>query len=238
MQREVEPRDDAEVAAAAPQPPEQVGVLVGGRADELAVGGHDLVPERVVAGQAELPAEPADAPTERQPADAGVRHDPRRRREPVRLRGRVERPEQRPALHLRRAGARVDDDAPHPGEVDHQPAVGHRPPRRAVPAAPHTERQAELARDPDRGAHVVGAGAPDDVRRAAVDGAVPDGTRDVVLGGAGDEDLALEPGGQCSGRGHVTTLAAAGRVCQGSRRRAAPTNRQLAPRTCQTPGPR
>ena len=213
--REVEPRDDAEVAAAAPQPPEQVGVLVGRRADQLAVRRHDLVPERVVAGQPELPTEPPDAPAERQPADAGVRHDPRRRREPERLRRRVERPEQRPALHLRRARARVDDDAPHPRQVDHQPAVGHRPSRRTVPAAPHAERQTELARDPDRGAHVVGAGAPHDVRRATVDGAVPDGARRVVLGGVGDEDLALEAGGQRSGRGHATTLAAVGRLCQG-----------------------
>ena len=83
-------------------PQNRSGFSSARRADELAVRRHHLVPERVVAGQPELPTEPPDAPTERQPADPRVRHDPRRRRQPERLRRRVQRPEQRPALHLRR----------------------------------------------------------------------------------------------------------------------------------------
>ena len=171
---QVETRHDAEVAAAAPQPPEQVGVLVGRRPDQLTVGGHHLVPEGVVAGQPKLPTQPTDTAAERQPADTRVRHDPRRRRQPERLRRRVERAEQRPALHLRRPGTRVDDDPRIRRQVDHQPIVRHRPPRRTVPAASHTERQTELPRDPDRGTHVLRAGAPHDVAGPTVDGTVPE----------------------------------------------------------------
>jgi hypothetical protein len=44
----------AEVAAAAAQPPEQVGVLVLAGRHELAVGGDDIRRQQVVAGQAVL----------------------------------------------------------------------------------------------------------------------------------------------------------------------------------------
>ena len=49
---EAEPGGDAEVAAAAADRPEQVGVGLGVGADELAVGGHDVGREQVVDRQA------------------------------------------------------------------------------------------------------------------------------------------------------------------------------------------
>ena len=61
VQRELDRGDDAEVAAAAAQRPEQVGVLVGGGADELAARGHELDGEHVVGREAVLALEPARA---------------------------------------------------------------------------------------------------------------------------------------------------------------------------------
>ena len=53
--------DDAEVAAAAAQAPEEIGVLLLGRADEMTVGGDDIEGQCVVAGESEAPAEAAEA---------------------------------------------------------------------------------------------------------------------------------------------------------------------------------
>jgi hypothetical protein len=51
VQREPERRDDAEVAAAASQRPEQIGVLVGGCLDDAAFGGDNLGGKQVVDGE-------------------------------------------------------------------------------------------------------------------------------------------------------------------------------------------
>ena len=64
--------DGAEVAAAAAQRPEQLGVLVAGGADQLPVGGDELDGEEAVAGEAVAAAEPAEAAAERVADDADV----------------------------------------------------------------------------------------------------------------------------------------------------------------------
>ena len=74
MQPEVESRDDAEVAAAAAQRPEQLVVCL----DHLAGRSDDLRPDEVVAGQAVLGRQVPDAATEREPSDAGRADDARR----------------------------------------------------------------------------------------------------------------------------------------------------------------
>src|SRR3546814_7241005 len=61
VQAELERGDHAEVAAAAPQRPKQVGVLVLGLPQQLAVGGHDVDGEEVVDREAVLAHQPADA---------------------------------------------------------------------------------------------------------------------------------------------------------------------------------
>jgi hypothetical protein len=73
VQPELELDDDSEVAATAAQPPEQVGVFIGGRTHDVAVRGDDGVGPDVVAGEAVLARQPAHAAAQRQPADAGVR---------------------------------------------------------------------------------------------------------------------------------------------------------------------
>ena len=68
VEPEGEAGDDAEVAAAAAQPPEQVGVLGVGRVTTAPVGGDDLGFDQVVAREPELALEPTAAAAEREPA--------------------------------------------------------------------------------------------------------------------------------------------------------------------------
>ena len=86
MEVELELRHDAEVAAAAAQPPQQLRVLGLAGVDEPPVRGDDVGGDQVVAREAELAHRPADAAAEREPGDAGARHEPAGRREAVRLR--------------------------------------------------------------------------------------------------------------------------------------------------------
>ncbi len=85
MEVELELRDDAEVAAATAQSPEQVRVVGLARVDEPAVRRDDVGRDEVVAREAELAHRPADAAAEREPGDTGGRDEAARRREPVRL---------------------------------------------------------------------------------------------------------------------------------------------------------
>lgn len=54
-------RDDAEIAAPTLQRPEEILMLRLARGDQFAVGGHDVVRKRVVAGEAAPSHQPADA---------------------------------------------------------------------------------------------------------------------------------------------------------------------------------
>jgi hypothetical protein len=67
--------DDPEVAATAPQTPEQVGVLVVAGDDELAVGGDHVAGCQAVDGEPKPAHEVADPAAQGQPADAGVGDD-------------------------------------------------------------------------------------------------------------------------------------------------------------------
>ena len=123
MQAELERGDDPEVPAGAADAPEELRLLGLARADEAAVGGHELDGAQVVDGEPELPLEPPDPATEGQPGDAGVADDADRADEPVRLRRDVELTEQRAAVDPRGARRRIDGHAAHPRQVDDEAAV-------------------------------------------------------------------------------------------------------------------
>ena len=106
VESELEAGDDAEVAAAAAERPEEVGVLGGAGAHHLAGRGHDLGGLEVVDRHAVLAAEPAEAAAERQSGDAGGGVDADRRGEAVGLGGGVE---------VRERGAALDGDAARAG---------------------------------------------------------------------------------------------------------------------------
>ena len=143
VRAELEARDDAEVAAAAAQRPEQVGVLVGARrARSRAVGEDDVGRQQRVDRQAVVAHQPADAAAERQPADAGVRDLARRHREPVLLRGGVELAEQRAAADADdRAVAGRPSTRVQRAQVDAERAVAHRAAGDRVAAGADRERQ-------------------------------------------------------------------------------------------------
>ena len=135
MQPVDERRDDGEVAAAAPQAPQQVGVLVRSDLQDIAVGGDDLRADQVVAGEAVARVEPTEPATEGQPGDAGAGHHAERGGEFVTLRRSVELPEQQPGPGVRDPLGRIDGHVLHAREVEHDPPVADGVARDAVAAA-------------------------------------------------------------------------------------------------------
>ena len=184
---ELEGCRDPEVAPSAPERPEQVGLDVGVDDPHLAVGGDDLDLGDVVDRQPVHAHEPAEAPTQGQPGDAGGRDDPAGCRLPVDAGGAVVLVPGGATLHPGPPAGGIDVDAAHQGQVDHQPALGHGPARHVVAPAPHRDLQAGVAPEvdgiPDVG-HVVATG---DQPWSLVDQTVVHGPRHVVAGIAGSQ---------------------------------------------------
>ena len=182
VQRELEARDDPEVAAAALERPEQVRVAVGARHQQVAVGGDDLGGDEAVDREPVLPVEPAAAAAERQPADAGVRQPAARYGEPERLRLVVDLAPVGSAAAPRGAPLGVDAHAVHRPQVDLEAAVDDGVARDRMAAAPHRDVQVVLARKRESGHDIGGAGTARDERRPPVDGGVEDAPGVVVAG--------------------------------------------------------
>jgi hypothetical protein len=72
VEAELELGDDAEVAAAAADCPEQVRVLIRGSPLDQSVRGYHLGRQEVVDAQPGLARQPSHAATEREPGDTGV----------------------------------------------------------------------------------------------------------------------------------------------------------------------
>ena len=178
---EGEAGDDAEVAAAAAQRPEQLGVAIGVDLDHLAAGQHELEGDEVVAGETVLAGEPADPAAERQAGHPGLGHDPGRDDQPVRRGRGVDVAEPAAAARVHQLALRIDGDLAQPGQVDGQAAVRHGLARHVVAAAADRGRQAVLAGHVDRGHHVLGAGAAQDQAGAPVDHGVPEPAGPLVV---------------------------------------------------------
>ena len=174
MQAVLERRGDAEVAAAAAQRPEEVGIGVGGHVDDAAVGGHELDAEHVVGREPVLRHQPAEAAAERQARDAGRGDRAARDGEPVRCRLAVQLAPEHAALRAHRARSRIDPDALHRRQVDHQRVVGDRAAGDVVPASAYADVEAVCAREADRVDDVGGVLAARDQRRPPVDEPVVD----------------------------------------------------------------
>ena len=182
VQAELEFSDHAEVAAAAADRPEQVGVLVRGGPADLPAGGDHLGGDEVVDAQPGLAGQPPHAPAEREPADTGVTDNTGRHGQAIGLRGGVEAGQQRTATGPCPFRLRVDADPVELAEVDHQTAVGDRGARHAVRAAPHRDLQAVGGGEGDRRGHVGWRRAPGDHRRVSVNAGVPHPASLVVSG--------------------------------------------------------
>ena len=112
IQPELEVGDDAEVPAAAPHAPEEVGVLVLAGLHELAVGGDHVHGQQLIDREPVLAHDPADATAEREARQAGVGDDSRRNREPELLRLAIELAEQHAGLGPHRAPPRDPPGSP------------------------------------------------------------------------------------------------------------------------------
>ena len=217
VEAELERGDDAEVAAAAAQRPEQVRVLVLARADPLAARQHDLRADEVVDRQAVLAGEVAEAAAEREPADAGGRDDPAGGGEPVLVRGAVDLAPGAPAADAHGPRARVDVDPADRGEVDHEAVVDGAEPGAVVPAAADRDGEVALPRVRQQAGDVVRPRGLGDERRPAVDHGVVDAARELVAGVATlDHDAAEVRERRGRGGGHLATVCAAARGSIGS----------------------
>ena len=165
VQPEAEPGDHAEVAAAAPQRPEQVRVPVAAGRPDLAVGADDLGLDQVVDRPAEPAGQVAEAAAEGQAGHADLGDEAERGGQAVGLGGPVDvaQPAARPDLG--QPGLGVDRDRAHAGQVDGQAAVGDGRPGDVVAAALDAEQHAVVAGEADRGGHVAGRGRLEDEGR-------------------------------------------------------------------------
>ena len=123
VQPVLEGDDDAEVAGASAQAPEEVRVLGLGRGHESPVSGDEIDGEQIVDRQTVLAGEPADSAAERQAGDSGVRDLAAGQCEAVRLRLAVEVAPQRTCLCACDLGIGVDPDALHAREVEDDPVA-------------------------------------------------------------------------------------------------------------------
>ena len=199
---------DAEVAAAAAQRPEEVGVGRLGHVEHLAVGVDELDGQQVVGREAVLRHQPAEPAAEREPGDARRRDRAAGDGEPVLGRGAVELRPRETALGPHCAGLRVDLGALHLGEVDHHRVVGDRAAGHVVAAAADADVEPGGACEAHAGSHVGRASAADDHGRRPVDEAVVDPARRVVAVVRGAQDTPGDAAGEvveeCGVRRHGT----------------------------------
>ena len=150
-----------------------------------------------------LAGQPADAAVERQPGDAGHRHEAERRREPVLLRRGVELAEQHAGLGPHGAVVGIDVDVLHQRQVDDDAAVAHREAGDAVAAGPHRHRAGRCPERAHRGDDVLGVAALGDEGRApVVEHGVVDLAGLVVVGVARAKKRPVEVGRSSFDRGH------------------------------------
>ena len=196
VQPQLEPRHDAEVAAAAADRPEEIGVRRGVDPQQLPVRGHDVRGEQRVDGHAEGAHEEADAAAERDPAEpdrAGVA-EPGREAVLADLRRVLDGGQ--PGAGPRGPALDVDLELVEVAQVDDEPVVDDAVAGAAVAAAPDGQREAGLARDAQDLGDVGGVRDADDGQWPAVDAARHDLPGGVVAGVVGGDDRAAHDGAE------------------------------------------
>src|SRR2546425_8169942 len=189
VELELKGGDHSKVAAAASDRPEEIFVLLFARDNEFAVGGDDIGRDEVVTREAIPAGKVADTAAQGQTADAGGRDDATGAGQPESVGGRVEVAPGGAAFRAGRAPLRVDANAAHAGQVDHDPFVNRSEARHAVRASPDRKIQSSLAREIDRRHHVARVGGPHDDLRTLVDHSVPHLARLVIALVIGGDDV-------------------------------------------------
>ena len=199
---EREPCDDAEVATAAADRPEQVGVRIGVDREHLAGRGDELDLAQRVDREALHAHEPPDAAAEREPAHADVAGVARADAEAVR--GECGRDVAPVGAAADRDEAVVADlDRRELGEVDDQPVFDGQQP---VTAAADGDRLPGRGGPCDGLGDLVGGVRPND--RVWIADAGEDRAAGVELGVAGTEGPAWNAFSQVSEQRHFDSLAA------------------------------
>ena len=150
--------DDAEVALAAAQRPEQLGMTIGVDRAQSAVGGDHIDAQHAVRGQAEPAAQDAEATAESEPGGSGRSGRALDGREAVASGGRGDIAHPGPGSDGSGRVARIDGDPRQAAGVDQQGAigVGDRP----VTGGVNPDGQTEAGSPPHGGHHIIGgAGA-------------------------------------------------------------------------------
>ena len=173
--------DDAEIAAAAPERPEQVGIL--GRADrhQLAAGGNHFKGHDIVAGRPVATHQPADAAPQGQPGDPGFRDNAKRHGQPMEVSFAIDVTKCRASLHAHDAFRGIHEDATHVGEIYDQPTIAERPPGNVVPTAAYSDQSVMFGSELDRLDDIRHAATPHDQTGVPVYHGIPDPPRPVVV---------------------------------------------------------
>jgi hypothetical protein len=196
VESEPQPGGHAEVAAAAADRPEQVGIGLGVDADEFAVGGDQLGGEQVVDRQAVLADQVADAAGEGDPADADRAGVAEPGRQAVGVRGGGVLPRGQARLGPGGAALWVDVQRTQVRQVEDDAPVADAVAGRAVAAAADGELQPGLARERDDAGDVRGVGGADDDRGPPVEPAVEEGAPLVVAGVVRRDHAAAQVGAE------------------------------------------
>ena len=192
VQFEEEGGDDAEVAAAAPDRPVEVRVLVGAGTHALAARQHDLGLDQVVDRQAAFAGQVADAASEREAADAGGRDDAARGRHPVLVGRGIHFSPDAAAADPDRAGPRIDLDVLQAGEVEDDAVVAGAETGAVVGTSTDRQEDVMVGGEGDDLGDVVDVGGARDQPGAAVDHRVVDLAGLVVAGVLGADQLTGE----------------------------------------------
>ena len=152
-----------------------------------AVGRHDIHGDHVVAGKTVLADQPAHAAAEGQAGNASRGDDAHRGGEPEGLRFTVELADGQAWFGANGAARRIDANAFHGGEIDHQAVVADGLAGNAVTAATHRYCQGVLIGEADAGHDVGSAGASRYECWVPIDDAVEDHSGGVVAWFAGCE---------------------------------------------------
>ena len=174
MEAVLEGGDDTEVAAPAPQRPEQIVVLLLAGDDDLAVGGDHLGRLQVVARQPVLAGQVPDAAAQREAGDPRRADDAARRRQTIHVGRLVEHLPRATPAGARRPGVLVDGHRLQRAEIDDDAAVVGAETGRAVGATANAQVKTFSAGEGDDRSHVARARAAHDRRRSLVDHPVMD----------------------------------------------------------------
>ncbi len=136
VEAEREAGDDAEVAAAAPERPEQVGVLVPAGGADAPSAVTISTSSRLSTGPAEPAGEVAEAAAERQPGDAGLRHEAQHGASPCSWVAWSTSLSRHPAPTWACSASTSTTTSRMPGHVERQPASAPPPCRRCCGRRP------------------------------------------------------------------------------------------------------